>query len=122
MFSLIFLLIFFVLMLTLWMVRLKKNWLGWKDAPAMDDEAPIEKNHAILLAKKSDKVMTGTYRMPGHYFAYKLVFQMDNGKTRCLTVPKEIFEQVFINEEGELVTQGNLFLDFKDRFSTDLDA
>ncbi len=120
-FSLLLLFIFFGLMFTLWIVRLKKNWLGWKDEPE-PKEMPVKKNQATVLEKKTEKVMTGTYRMPGHYFVYQLVFRMENGKTRCLTVPKEIFEQVFINETGELVTQGDSFLDFKGRFSTDLDS
>jgi|GEM_PF-2304587 len=80
----------------------------------VDENAPISEKYATVQEKHIEKVMTGTYQMPGHYLAYMVQFRFDNGDETSIAVPQEIFDDIPIGSREILITQNGNLIDFGD--------
>jgi hypothetical protein len=103
--------ILLVVFLIIWAVAsARKSFNSGKGL--VDEEAPISEKYATVQEKHIEKVMTGTYKMPGHYLAYMVRFRFDNGDETSIAVPQEIFDDIPIGSREILITQNGNFIDF----------
>lgn len=88
--------------------------------PEYEDKKPICRQNARVLKKEAELVQTGNSKTPSHRMEYTVFFLLEDGKTRCIQVSQAMFEEIFENEQGELVTEGETVLDFNGKFSREL--
>ncbi len=84
------------------------------------EEAPILIRNAVTRDKSVELIRTGTSKEPGHYLSYRILFQLDDGTEKWLSVPPEYYEAIPVGVRDKLITQNGVFLDYGDRFGKDI--
>ncbi len=110
-----------VILVSVWAVISSRKALqtGGSLTDAKEEDSILE-SFATVTEKRIEKIMTGTYQMPGHYLAYMVQFRFDDGKETSISVPQEMFDDIPVGSRELLITQGGKFLDFGGRFGEDL--
>jgi hypothetical protein len=70
-------------------------------------------DHVTVKEKHIEKIMTGTYQMPGHYLSFMITFQTSSDNVLYLSVPKETFDNISVGVQGKLITQNQNFIGFE---------
>ena len=89
-----------------------------KSAQALEDENWQEPDPEIIgarvIAKKIIDGVTGSYRMPEYKMEMFVTFLTDDGETVEYEVEREVYERVYVDQTGDLVTLNGQFFDFGD--------
>lgn len=85
--------------------------------------APVKTCRASVKAKEvreaGPPVPQVPYQIPEHPLEYRVLFRLDSGEERWMTVPKECYEELPLGEQGELLAGQERFFDFNGRFGRD---
>ena len=84
----------------------------------------FEKVNAVSRAKEVKDISKETdqipYLMKDPVIEYRILFESDSGNTRWIVVQKEQYENIEVNERGELIVVNNRLIDFGERFGHDI--
>ena len=83
-----------------------------------DEEEWNEPETKIIGARVIDKRIadgtTGSYKMPKYNMVLLVTFLTDDGDTVEYEVNKEVYERVYVDQTGDLLTINEVFFDFGD--------
>lgn len=120
----IFVVMIVVILLIFWMIIQgmldSKKIEVEEEEKTSNEDSPIEKRNAIVLDKVIEDVITGSYHIPERYLDYKILFQFDDGEQKWLSVVEDIYDDISVNEYGELVSAEDDFLDFNNRYGEEI--
>ena len=89
-----------------------------KSAQALEDENWQEPEPEIIgarvIAKRIIDGVTGSYRMPEYKMEMFVTFLTDDGETVEYEVEREVYERVYVDQTGNLVSINGSFFDFGD--------
>ncbi|PWN00493.1 MAG: hypothetical protein DBX37_01630 [Massilioclostridium sp.] len=115
-----------IFLLILWMIV--QDMLSSKEIEVKEEEktsneeSPIEKKNAIVVDKTMEDVIIGSYHIPERYLDYKILFQFDDGEQKWFSVTEDIYDDISVNEYGELITAEDDFLDFNNRYGEEISS
>ena len=69
------------------------------------------------ISKETDQI---PYLMKDPVIEYRILWESDSGNTRWIVVQKEQYENIEVNERGDLIVENNRLIDFGDRFGHDI--
>ena len=88
-----------------------------EDAEEPIEEIPLTSAKAKITDLRIEQRSPGLYADPRDQLRFIADFQVSKREPRSMEIPEELYDKLKIGERATLITQGNLFIDFGDRYA-----
>lgn len=97
------------------------DWEDNEDGDELIEETPLTSETAKVTDLRVEQRPPGLYVDPRDQLKFMADFKIFKGKkksySRSIEIPEELYEKLKVGESATLITQGNLFVDFGDRYA-----